>query len=252
MVLDNLQDTLHRVIGNALDPSAEAGSVHDLLDQEVLKQNQPELVLVVLGTQVQTSDLRSKGLHNALHPLKELMQSAQSSVSLPFVVHKAAEEEMEQLWQTAEDSLVVGCGGAGERQHTLSSALQEASGRTSVVVLCTKVPADVAGTPEGVKLELQQLQEAHSAAAALNKRQINVYAVRPDSRFLAQQRRRHLQALTADVGSCGPLCQTQVKWLEGILAGLVLVVAAFSGLCCLYMLDTPTRFEKPKEGLRND
>jgi len=51
-VLDNLQDTLQRVIRTALDPSGEAGPVHDLLDQEALQQNQPELVLVVLGTQV--------------------------------------------------------------------------------------------------------------------------------------------------------------------------------------------------------
>jgi hypothetical protein len=175
-----------------------------------------------------------------------------------------------------------------------------------VVVLCTNVPADLAGTPEGVKLELQQLQEAHSAATALNKRQLNVFAVRPDPRFQAQQGGRHLQAVTADVGSCGLLCQvrlpchpaapspevgnlheahpracwltsdmsasisrmsivsltrvchacafrlldwhtpptacvavanvachdlqTQVKWLEGILAGLVMIVAAFSGV----------------------
>jgi hypothetical protein len=25
-----------------------------------------------------------------------------------------------------------------------------------------------------------------------------------------------------------------------------------AGMCCLSMLDTPTRFEKPKEGVRNE
>jgi hypothetical protein len=77
--------------------------------------------------------------------------------------------------------------------------------------------------------------------------------------------------------------QTQVKWLEGLLAAFILVIAAISGVCglrlclsgtllpltgpvaeqllpgppptnagmsCLYALDTPTRFQKPKEGSR--
>lgn len=140
---------------------------------------------------------------------------------------------------------VVGCDRAGERQHTLNSALLEASGRTSVVVLCTKVPADVAGTPEGVKLELQQLQEAHSAAAALNKRQLNVYAVRPDSRFLAQQRRRHLQALTADVGGCGPLCQVYLAWDSRIPAEPCFASSTKQSAisCCTFRCDVTSCLE---------
>lgn len=32
----------------------------------------------------------------------------------------------------------------------------------------------------------------------------------------------------------------------------LLLVCVCTGMCCLSMLDTPTRFEKPKEGMRND
>jgi hypothetical protein len=47
--------------------------------------------------------------------------------------------------------------------------------------------------------------------------------------------------------------QTQVKWLEGILAAFILCAAAVAGMSCLYLLDTPTRFEKAKEGgVRNE
>lgn len=72
--------------------------------------------------------------------------------------------------------------------------------------MCTSVQAASAGTPESVAAELQQVQEAHDAIAALNKRQVTVYAVRPDAGRIQKQRRR-LQASNADIGVCGQLCQ---------------------------------------------
>ena len=70
--------------------------------------------------------------------------------------------------------------------------------------------------------------------------------------FMLQSARRTLQAVAAasGYGACDALCQTQVQWLQGIFAAAILVVAALSGMSCLYLLDTPTRFQAPKDAAR--
>eukprot|EP00882_Tetradesmus_deserticola_P016832 GHRQ01018001.1.p2 GENE.GHRQ01018001.1~~GHRQ01018001.1.p2 ORF type:complete len:225 (+),score=93.09 GHRQ01018001.1:530-1204(+) len=218
---------------------------------EAVQQQGPEVILVVLGNQLKTSHLRSTAAQSLLAPLQSLLDKAESSISVPYVMHDVAavlgnrEQQLRDLAADCEHAVVVGCDGA--RQQSVASALQAAEDQPRIIFTCTQVPEASAGTPQGVAAELQQLREAHNVVAALNKRQLTVYAVQPDARAVMQQRRR-LQSSNADVGVCGQLCQTQVKWLEGILAALILTIAAFSGMCCLYMLDTPTRFEKPKEG----
>ncbi|GAB4835065.1 hypothetical protein Ancab_033333 [Ancistrocladus abbreviatus] len=42
---------------------------------------------------------------------------------------------------------------------------------------------------------------------------------------------------------CDRVCQIKTSLLEGILAGIVLLVILISGLCCMMGIDTPTRFE---------
>jgi hypothetical protein len=99
---------------------------------------------------------------------------------------------------------VVGCDGTGEQ--SIASAVQSAGEAARIILACTQVPEASSGTPQGVAAELQQLQEAHDAVAAFNKRQLTVYAVQPDASAIVQQRRL-LQSSNADVGVCGQLCR---------------------------------------------
>lgn len=76
-------------------------------------------------------------------------------------------------------------------------------------MLCTQPPSlGLAGTPEAVAAELQQVQEAHNTVAQMGKRQLTIYAAVPEAAEVAQARRR-LQGVQADVGTCGQLCQVR-------------------------------------------
>ncbi|KAF8072841.1 PARP16 [Scenedesmus sp. PABB004] len=213
----------------------------------------PELVLLLLGSQLKTSDLRSAAAQAALAPLQALLGAAGSSLTLPYVLHDldalgSRAQRAQQLAAALDGAVVVGCAPGDEQ--SLDSALAAAGGDGPAVVLaCTRSEAGDAGAPAALAAEVAQVASAAAAAAASGRRAAVVYAVHPDPPT-AQQRRRLLATAGADAGVCGALCQTQVKWLEGILAAAILAVAAFSGMCCLYMLDTPTRFEKAKEGGR--
>lgn len=99
---------------------------------------------------------------------------------------------------------VVGC--SEQSYRSLDEAVQELGGGPAVVILCTQVDSSVAGSPAGIEEELQQLLQAHNAVAGRSKRQITMYASRPNSPHTLQQRRL-MQAADGDVGVCGQLCQ---------------------------------------------
>jgi len=107
---------------------------------------------------------------------------------------------------------------------SLDEALQNLQGKPHLVVLCTQPgsPLDP-GSQEAVEAELQQVKAAHDKAAALGKPQLTVYAAVPDA-SLSQPAMRQLLGVSADVGTCGQLCQvsfpvlmpsnaTQKPWL---------------------------------------
>lgn len=117
--------------------------------------------------------------------------------------------------------------------QSIESALQAVGDEPHVIITCIQVQEGSAGTPQAVAAELQQLQEAHDAVAALNKRQLTVYAVQPDASALVQQRRR-LQSSNADVGVCGQLCQVSAPH------GFV-VLRLVQGGCCRRQLHSLQR-----------
>lgn len=98
---------------------------------------------------------------------------------------------------------MVGC--AASDQQDAEAAIGDLGDAPGLIIVCTKVPAETVGTPEGLAAELKQVQQAHNAVAAHGKRQLTVYALRPDAGTVVQRRR--LQAPNADVGVCGQLCQ---------------------------------------------
>jgi hypothetical protein len=112
---------------------------------------------------------------------------------------------------------VIGCDGSSEQ--SIASALQAEADAPHVIITCTQVQEGSSGTPQGVAAELQQLQEAHDAVAAFNKRQLTVYAVQPDASGIVQQRRL-LQSANADVGVCGQLCRVSVLHLVFLFCSL--------------------------------
>eukprot|EP00879_Flechtneria_rotunda_P023177 GHRR01024503.1.p1 GENE.GHRR01024503.1~~GHRR01024503.1.p1 ORF type:complete len:288 (+),score=78.80 GHRR01024503.1:137-1000(+) len=227
-VHNGLYENLGRMINSAVGRST--GETHEWLNTQMLQQHAPEVVLVVLGSQLKSSDFHGKAKQGLLWPLKLAVDAAKSSVAAPYMLQEALTRDSQQLLvqqlAITTQAQVIGCGGHLE-SAVLSATLQQLGEEPTVLMVCTSIAAESTGTPEGLAVELQQLQDAHAAVAALGKRQITVYAVQPHA--ASTQQRRVLQASNADVGICGPLCQTQVKWLEGILAAFILVFAALAG-----------------------
>jgi hypothetical protein len=46
---------------------------------------------------------------------------------------------------------------------------------------------------------------------------------------------------------CDADCQRQVKYLEGFILFIITAMALAVGMCCMHIIDSPTRFATPKE-----
>ncbi|GBF93172.1 hypothetical protein Rsub_05904 [Raphidocelis subcapitata] len=260
----DLASALGGLIAGALRPAGAAAAASPLLDASALADAPPEVALVLLGSRLRTSDLRRK--HAAA--LQPLLEAAPSSVALPHVVHpvegaparEALLDALRAQLPAGAKLQTAGCGeglALGEIAQLLLDGAPVTAEAPRLLVGCT----DAAG---GLEAELRQVAAAHGSVAALGKRQVTLYGVDPHAgegggggggAAAAEQRRRLLQAGGVTGGPysvCDERCRTQVKWLEGMLALLLIIVATLSGLCCLSVLDTPTRFESPKDASRAD
>ncbi|KAI8470636.1 MAG: hypothetical protein J3K34DRAFT_419821 [Monoraphidium minutum] len=257
--VSDLKAFLGDLIEGVVRPAGAEAPAAPLLDAAALAEGSaPEVVLVLLGSELRTSDLRRK----RAAPLQALVDAARSSLAVPYVLHPferpalSAGELRDALEARLPHKLeTAGCG-EGRGLHELPELLPAGAG-PRVVLGCT---AGGGGGSDGVAGELEQVRAAHDAVAALGRRLVTLYAVAPGAAALelagggggAEQRRRLAAVGVGPYTVCDAVCRTQVKWLEGMLALLLVIVAALSGMCCLGVLDTPTRFESPKDSQRND
>jgi hypothetical protein len=156
----------------------------------------------------------------------------------------------------------------------------EESASPVLLIACTTSEADAAADASAMAAAHDQLAAALSSSSA----RVSVLAVRPGGGQEANggRRRLHVQdevagveevAAAAGAGgaggalsaggrpvarsssgggatqydTCDARCQSQVKWLQGMLAGGVMLVALAGGLTSLGALQGPSRFEKPHE-----
>jgi hypothetical protein len=251
-VFPDLRTTISNILADAFDAADTAAS--NLFNKEQAQSSPPEVVLVVLGSQMRTSDVRQHKRTGSLVELQQVLDEAASAVVMPHVLHELQDLDIteapnlsEQLSQASKSAQVRECHGISE----LPSLLQADTSGPSVLLLRTEADAEQPpGSRGALQAELSQVRAVHEAVKASGKKHLTLYGVQPEATLDAAYRRR-LQGVSADVGTCGQLCMTQVKWLEGIMALAIITVAAASGLMCIYMLDTPTKFQLPKERERN-
>lgn len=246
-VFPSLEATLSNILADAYGAAESAAS--RLVNINKAQADRPDVVLVVVGSQLRTSDVRQNHRTGHLKALQQLLDEASSAAVVPHVLHELQDLGMdqpadlvEQLSKATTAAKVVKCHG----MSGLTEALEQDLSAPTVLLMHTQLEEGVGGTPAGLQTELHQVQAAHKAVAGLGKKQLTLYGVVPEAATLVQQRRL-LANVQADVGTCGQLCQTQVKWLEGIMALGILTFASVSGLMCMYLLDTPTKFQLPKE-----
>ncbi|GFH23099.1 uncharacterized protein HaLaN_20658 [Haematococcus lacustris] len=137
----------------------------------------------------------------------------------------------QQLQEAGLRVQVLGC--EPESKDTITAAQQaiDVAAQLDVLLICS--PSSQHISPHALQAEMEQLHALHSMLAEAGKKAVVVYAAQPRH---ASQRRSLQAAGNATVYSgfgpytaCGPLCQTQVRWLEGMLAILFMALAACAG-----------------------
>uniref|UniRef100_A0A7S0V4Y6 Protein BIG1 n=1 Tax=Polytomella parva TaxID=51329 RepID=A0A7S0V4Y6_9CHLO len=209
------------------------------------------VVAVFLGKELDTSDLRSS---SAVTTLKHILDDASSSIVFPYAASKGSIKDSLVNSLTASDVKfrMVNCE-ADASEKNLKSAIKSAlKQKPRVLLICPAVSA-IPNSDEALESEMHQLTVTEKALHGVNH--MVMYSSAPEllsqvDISISEVRRRSLLADFSGFGNyttCGTLCQVQVRWLEALLAVLFMAIAACSGLFCLYILDTPTRFQVAKD-----
>lgn len=229
-----------------LAPGQAAGK--DAIPQlrEAIKSASDKLIVFV-GNQLDTSSLRKASVKGSLTQLGEVFSDSKSAVLVPYAKFEGS-SIVDSVGSIAKEAglsyEVVGC----EAEQDLAQATKSAlSSGADVVVVCASKNGQEQ-SPAGVQAELIQLVSVKKAVAEQDARARFVYTAQPPHSTVVQRRSLLGYKGFGPYTACGPLCQTQVRWLEGMLAVIVMALATCAGLTCLYVLDTPSRFEVQKEG----
>ncbi|GAB4816174.1 hypothetical protein N2152v2_003220 [Parachlorella kessleri] len=224
--------------GAAPSPTSPLAS---LLQEDLpLESLRPKAVVVFVGAQ-----------QAAAVQLQALTTPPGSWVQLPNAVHQGDSSPVFKGLQRAAGAgsvnlqVLGSCTGAPAvvpaTPEALKQHLQLAGKEPTVVVVCAE---------GGAVDEAQLLAETQAAVAALTDDYVMVYTTggaRAASE--AQQRRRLLQWDNnySKNSTCDQRCQIQVKYLEGFIVLVTVALALGVGFCCMHIINTPTRFETPKD-----
>lgn len=227
---------------------------------------QPNTAVVYIGKQLDAADLRKGGREDTLNPLMSLISAATSSLVMPYSRSQES-AVLSTITSTLQENevkfQVIGCSAdasldvVAEVRSALSGV--ESSVQT-VLLVCSSIGTDqTAANLQAELSELSQVSEAVTSDPASSS--LFIYASESTTQpGAATGRSLLMQEGSGDTintlfqytgfgkyTNCDVLCQTHVRWLEGILAALILAITACAGLSCLYVLDTPTRFEAAKD-----
>ncbi|KAK9817051.1 hypothetical protein WJX72_008909 [[Myrmecia] bisecta] len=244
------------LLGSLLTTRAASTASTGFLNQTSLRDAKPEVLVVFLGGHAQ--DLTLVAASDKLEPLKAALSSAASSLALPYVVHQEAQGNLAAIVRTFLEAQ-----GLGDRLHMLGSCMPAFSAHDSVIAGVSAALAASSSTAQQVVVvcaspdanaeqgALQVVQEVVQAVQQAGSRAAFLYAAEPSAEGL--QGGGTGRALLADLGApvpgalCTEKCRMQVRVIEVVILAVIFLSALCTGLCCMNMLDTPTKFEAPKE-----
>ncbi|KXZ54202.1 hypothetical protein GPECTOR_5g296 [Gonium pectorale] len=247
-VLTDMEQVASELVLGALGKGPEHSQVR--MSGLVGSLEKPRSVVVFIGSQLDAADMR--GHSEAVQSLGTVLDAASSSLVIPYSTSQGGVSVRETVCSNLDKAQIshkaVGCSApSAELKADVAAALAE----SRVVLVC----ASVQDAEDGLAAEIEQLRAVQAAVEETGVAHVMLYASQGAADAAAEPaggKRRSLLATYTGFGPytvCGPLCQTQVRWLEGMLAVLFLALASCAGLVCLYVLDTPTRFEAPpKDG----
>ncbi|KAJ7559980.1 hypothetical protein O6H91_04G109600 [Diphasiastrum complanatum] len=247
--------------------------IDNLFESSFEKQETTEktnLFLVFIGHELRLADIAHNRLHeiDTLHLLKNTVASSNFSVVLPHV-HFSSEEKsfmdalVETIQQTEKPGNFLGelqtfeCTGASKSLEEFGS-IQEievfltsrkvTNGRkTDVLVICgSSLKLTLKAQSEG-KLLGRVLQ-----ALSIGVRDYIAFYVSDLSGRSRYDLDLQFRQLSSSAGAtnetfCDEICQTKATLLEVLFVGIVLIFILVIGICCMAGVQSPSRFEAPKE-----
>lgn len=223
----------------------------------------PSVIVVFVGTQLASSDLRKPARADALQRLRQTIESSASSFAVPFVASQGSSRASYEVYRSLkEDGIAVeevNCGPEPVddfKAATLAAMSTSSDKDVKVVVVCSERGPQL--SLDGLTREVELVETVQDVLENSGTGYMVVYTSTADAKTVVSARRRGLQSSSSSISGFGPYtscdvrCQAQVRWLEGMLALLILALASCAGMTCLYLLDTPTKFETPKEEARRE
>lgn len=257
--------------------TSESSEANIYLNNSALAAQRPEIVLIYTGHKLHLDDLSSGKTAEAVKPLQIALQQAPSSLSLPYVAHMGSSSFSSRLLAAAKAQnltpQVVGCQNVDQTSAPattdmlagLEQALQPdaAAQGTQLIIVCSSPDASV-------ESELAQLGQMQDAVRQAGKAFVMGYIVDPLQEAAGTMRSllqtmlpEHIGGLdlpghpaaglgAAPEGSlCDGKCRAQVYVLEAIILAVIIISAVSTGVCMMNILNTPSRFEAPKEASRH-
>lgn len=228
-----------------------AGSVMDLLSQlssSASADKAADVVVVALSKQLVSDDLRKPYNKATFKDLAALLDGANSSTVLPYALSKnPVSGVMDALRRVDQDVEIVDVEAEDSLKEWLSKKPADASGPRFVAAVLPHIQGAL-GSAKGLAAEVQHVIRLDRTLRSSGLRYGLVYTAEKPPLTNVGSRRR----LQETVYICDKTCKTQVRWLEGILVVTLGAVGLMVGLCCLHILDTPTRFETPKDSGSRD
>lgn len=117
-----------------------------------------------------------------------------------------------------------------------------------MLVVCSRAPFSLAGAG-GLQADVEAFLKTYGEVRGLAPKHVAVFATDPTEarRAAAARRRLVLQKRQPDAPLCDAACRTKATLWETLFVAITLLIVLVSGLCCLIAVDTPDRFEVPKD-----
>mmetsp|Transcript_28303 Transcript_28303/g.90153 ORF Transcript_28303/g.90153 Transcript_28303/m.90153 type:complete len:240 (+) Transcript_28303:161-880(+) len=233
--------------------------------------SKPDVFVAFMGSQLRTGDIFRLASRGSVKPLQDALVASNSSVAFPYI---AREEGTESLASSLLGAFMEN-GGAGRvavsagctREavaaadampgaevwaghemdgHSLKEFLDSQSGlpggHTTILLLCS-AEETLAEEMRELLAVATALQQSSAHGILLFASEQGPGAPAPNRRGLADWRSYGVEY------DCGPgtVCRSQVYVLEGLIVGVVFLIALLSGLCCMGVLEGPSKFEHAEE-----
>lgn len=204
-------------------------------------------VVAVVSDHLRADALRRPSNRPAVLSLQAMLTAAESAVSLPHVSTDGLRQlDIASLLLNVteqQEILSVGCGAGGPKLEDVI-ARQSAESKPLAIVYCPTYLEEFNVSISGLEAEVAEVERLNALLESTGLPHLTFYTSRSTGSVV---NRRRMQEPYTDYAVCGPLCSTQVSFIQSMVVITIAAVAIMIGLNCLNILDTPTRFEAPKE-----